>query len=164
MKCSMCDSKKKLEFQVKNVKYESSGLDNVVIHKAKVYHCDNCGEEYIQYGNLDAIDSAIVEALLKKDDSLTGKEIRFLRTYKGYSGQAFAKRLDVSPEHLYRMEAKNKPVSEKFDRLVRLAYLSLPTDYNYDDIQDMLEGKKEMITFKRINLFPKGDHYSIQFA
>ncbi len=164
MRCSMCENKKNLEVEIKNLKYESSGLDNVLIHKVKVYHCGVCGEDYIQYGNIDAIDAAIAEALLKKDKPLTGKEIRFLRTYKGYSGQRFANLINSSAAHLYRAEAQEKPVNSKFDRLVRLAILSLPTDRNYEDVHEMLEGKKEMVTFKRIELFPKGNHYSVQYA
>lgn len=163
MRCTMCESKKKLEPKVQNLKYQASGLDNIVIHGVKVYHCDNCGEQYIQYGNHDEIDAAVAEALLKKQKGLTGKEIRFLRTWKGYSGQRFAKLLNSSPAHLYRIEAKNSSVNEKFDRLVRLAIMSLATDRNYE-LHDMLEGKKDLVKYSRIEIQPKGSHYSVRFA
>lgn len=163
MRCTMCESKKKLEPKIQNLKYEVSGLDNIVIHGVKVYHCDNCGERYIQYGNHDEIDAAVAEALLKKQKSLTGKEIRFLRTWKGYSGQRFANLLNSSAAHLYRTEAKDSPVNDKFDRLVRLAIMSMTTDRNYE-LHDMLEGKKDLVKYNRIELQPKGGRYSVRFA
>ncbi len=112
MRCTMCESKKKLKPEIKNLKYDISGLDNVMIYGVKEYHCDHCGERYLQYGNHDEIDSAIAEALLKKEKSLTGKEIRFLRTWKGYSGQRFANLLNTSAAHLYRIEAKDSSVEK----------------------------------------------------
>lgn len=163
MRCTVCESKKKLEPKVQNIKYDASGLDNVVICGAKVYHCDNCGERYLQYGNIEEIDAAIADALLKKEEALTGKEIRFLRTWKGYSGQQFAKLLNSSAAHLYRIEAENSSTNDKFDRLVRLAIMSLATERNYE-IRDMLEGKKELINFNRIELRPTGSHYKVQYA
>jgi YgiT-type zinc finger domain-containing protein len=159
----MCDNKKTLKSETRNLKYEASGLENVVIRGVKVYHCDKCGERYIQYGNLDEIDAAVADALLRKEKPLTGKEIRFLRTWKGYSGQRFAKLLNSSPAHLYRIEASNGAANDKFDRLVRLAIMSMTTDRNYE-IHDMLEGKKELVKFKRIELKPHGRQYSVQFG
>ena len=163
MRCTVCESKKKLEPKVQNIKYEASGLDNIVIRDAKVYHCDNCGERYLQYGNLEEIDAAIADALLKKEKPLSGKEIRFLRTWKGYSGQQFSKLLNASAAHLYRIEANNRSANDKFDRLVRLAIMSLDTDRNYE-IRDMLEGKTKLVKYSRIELMPKGGHYSVQYA
>jgi putative zinc finger/helix-turn-helix YgiT family protein len=163
MRCTVCESKKKLEPKIQNVKYDASGLDNIVICGAKVYHCDNCGERYLQYGNIDEIDAAIADTLLKKDKPLSGKEIRFLRTWKGYSGQQFAKLLNSSPAHLYRIEAEDSSANDKFDRLVRLAIMSLATDRNYE-IRDMLEGKTEPVKYSRMELKAKGGRYRVQYA
>ena len=163
MRCTVCENKKKLEPKIKNIKYDASGLDNIVICGTKVYHCDNCGERYLQYGNLEEIDAAIADALLKKEKPLTGKEIRFLRTWKGYSGQQFSKLLNSSAAHLYRIEAEDSSVNDKFDRLVRLAIMSLATERNYE-IRDMLEGKIETVKYSRMELKSKGGHYSVQYA
>jgi hypothetical protein len=54
-------------------------------------------------------------------------------------------------------------VNDKFDRLVRLAIMSLATERNYE-ITDMLEGKTEPVKFKRIELKPSGGHYRVQYA
>jgi YgiT-type zinc finger domain-containing protein len=164
MRCTSCNSKRILKPETKTLKYEASGLDNVIIRGAKVYHCDNCGENYVQYGNLEEIDAAIADILLKKKAPLTGKEIRFLRTWKGYSGVRFASFISQSSAHLYRIEASNKPVNSKFDRLVRLAILTMDVDRNYEEIHEMLEGKKEMVSFRRIELKPHGSQYSVQYA
>lgn len=163
MRCTVCENKKKLEPVVQTVQYDASGLDNIVIRDTKVYQCDNCGERYVQYGNIDEIDKAVAEVLLKKEKPLTGKEIRFLRTWKGYSGQQFAKLINSSAAHLYRIEADDSSVNDKFDRLVRLAIMSLATERNYA-ITDILEGKSEAIKFKRIELKPAGGHYRVQYA
>jgi DNA-binding transcriptional regulator YiaG len=118
---------------------------------------------YVQYGDLEEIDKAIADVLLKKDKPLTGKEIRFLRTWKGYSGQQFAKLINSSAAHLYRIEADDSSVNDKFDRLVRLAIMSLATERNYE-ITDMMEGKTEPVKYKRIELKPAGGHYRVQYA
>lgn len=163
MRCTMCESKKNLKPKIENLKYEVSGLDNILVHGVKVYHCDNCGERYLQYGNHEEIDAAIAEALLKKQKALTGKEIRLLRRWKGYSGQRFARLLNTSAAHLYRIEAKNSSANDKFDRLVRLAIISLVKDRNYE-LHDMFEGKKDFIKYKRIEIQSKGGQYSLRYA
>ncbi|MBK8204743.1 MAG: YgiT-type zinc finger protein [Bdellovibrionales bacterium] len=163
MRCIECESTKKLKPKIKSMKYEVSGLENIVIRGVKVYECDNCGESYVQYGNIEEIDATIAQALLSKEGPMTGKEIRFLRTWKGYSGKNFATLISHSPEHLYREESKSVPVNKKLDRLVRLAIMSLATDRNYE-LRDRLEGKKAMVKFRRLALSPKGSHYIVKYA
>lgn len=140
MRCSECENPKKLSVTTKRVKYEVSGLKNVTILKAKVFQCDNCGERYTQYGNIEKINNSLAKALLKKGSPLTGKEVRFLRTWKGYSGRRFSDFLRCTYEHLYRIEAQEDSVNPKFDRLVRLAILSLEVDRNYE-ITKLFESK-----------------------
>lgn len=65
MRCIECESTKKLKPKIKSMKYEVSGLENIVIRGVKVYECDkNCGESYVQYGNIEEIDATIAKAFV----------------------------------------------------------------------------------------------------
>ncbi len=159
MKCSVCDSKKALKSEKRNIKYSLSGLDNITIEGATVHTCDNCGEEYTQYGDLEKINQVIAKTLLKKDESLTGKEIRFLRTHKGYSAKKFSAIIRIEPETLYRAEGKESPVNEKLDLKVRLAIAAIRNDDDYSDVIDVLAHESEALSYDRIFISRKSNSY-----
>lgn len=159
MKCSFCDNKNKLRVETRNVKYDESGLSNITIENVKVYICDQCGEEYFEYGDLEKINQAIAETLLKKEDPLTGKELRFLRTLKGYNGKKFATFLNIKSETLYRAEAEESGINEKLDRAVRLAFLAIPDDNDYSDVVKFLFHENKGLKFKRIEISHNKSNY-----
>lgn len=142
MKCTMCDNDKKLSKEIlPTYKYKDSGLDNVILHGVTVYRCEQCGEEYLELGNIEQLHNLIASMLIKKDSTLNGKEIRFLRKNLGYSAAVFAKLVGYENEHLSRIENGKNAVQEVFDRLVRMLVLERLPDRKYH-IQDLfLEGK-----------------------
>lgn len=104
MKCSMCENKKTLSKSHITVKYKECGLENVTLVGVGCFKCDQCGEEYMHYGDLEKLHSVIANVLLRKSDLLTGKEIRFLRKHLGYSGAMFARLIGYSHETISRIE------------------------------------------------------------
>ena len=55
MKCSMCENNKALKKSFVTVKYKASGLDNVTLTQVEHYKCEQCGEEYFKYGDLEKL-------------------------------------------------------------------------------------------------------------
>lgn len=147
MKCSMCENTKTLATSSVTHKYKECGLDSVILHGVKVSKCENCGETYFNFGNVDKLHQLIASYLVKKSDILTGQEIRFLRKYLGYSGTVFAGLVGYEVEHLSRLENGKSPISETFDRLVRtLVMEKIPSrDYSLHDL--FIEGKAIKISW-----------------
>lgn len=119
MKCVMCENKKVLKKDSKQIRYTQCGLDNVVLYGVAHYECNQCGEEYYSYGNQDELHTLIARALIFKSGLLSGKEVRFLRTYLGYSTAVFAKLTGYAKESISRMENQKQKIMKPFDRLVR---------------------------------------------
>jgi YgiT-type zinc finger domain-containing protein len=94
-----------MKAEVTTHRFKESGLDNVILHGVKRYHCANCGETVFDYGNINQLNLTLADTLLRKKDLLTGNEIRFLRTYTGYSSEMFSRIIGL--ESIGRIKAKS---------------------------------------------------------
>lgn len=162
MNCIMCENKKQLKRRVVTKKYKESGLDNVVLRGVEHFKCERCGEEYFGFGNLDQLHGLIAKALIYKKGPLRGKEVRFLRTYLGYSGKMFAALTGFTKETLSRFENEKQPISKTFDVLVRtLVVTKLPNrDYDFHDWWLQQKGTDS----KRVELEAKGKTWHLKTA
>ena len=106
-----------------NHRYIESGLDNVVLAGIPIHRCTDCGEVMPELKNIEKIHHSIAEALIKKSDSLTGKEVRFLRKEMDKSAKDLAALLNVSPVTVSRWEPGAKPVGIVSDKPVRMLYI-----------------------------------------
>ena len=138
----MCDNKKALKREKITHKYKECGLDNVTLVGVEHHRCDQCGEEYFGFGNIEKLHEAIAHVLLQKKDLLNGAEVRFLRKHLGYSGTMFAKLIGYDDATLSRLENGAQPVTRTFDHLVRFMVVSkLTPDRNYDLHDLILKGE-----------------------
>ncbi len=150
----MCENKKPLKSHKTKMRYKDCGLDNVILHGVEQFKCNRCGEVYFNFGDLEKLHALIAEILILKKGLITGKEVRFLRTYLGYSGAIFAKLMGCTKETLSRVENSKQKPGMIYDRLIRtLVYQKLP-DRNYD-LHDLWLSDKE-IPLKNIELKPRG--------
>ncbi len=157
MKCVMCNNNTSLKHRKINLKYKDCGLDNVTIHGVIMHHCNACGEDYLSIGNLDSLHAAIAEYLLTTAYKLSGKEVRFLRTFLGYSTDLFAKLTGYDPATVSRIENGKQEASLSFNILVKsLAANKLP-DRNYDLHDLWLKGKRPAV--KHIDLKLSGKQW-----
>ena len=153
MKCVNCENQKELKKETRaKVKYKEGGLPNVTLAGVDVYRCDECGEEYFDYGNLDVLHQQIGEMLLSKKGLLNGKEVRFLRSQLGYSGRMFAKLIGYEPETLCRIENGTSPVIKGFDRLVRFAWATFKLPNRDYDLHDTLLDESKQTPARSIEL------------
>jgi DNA-binding transcriptional regulator YiaG len=69
---------------------------------------------------IEDLHRAVAHALLRKPTRLTSEEIRYLRTYLGWSSMALAAHMGTTPETVSRWEHGATPIGKTADRLLRL--------------------------------------------
>lgn len=137
MECPSCSSKKAMRPEVVTHKFKESGLDNVTLSGVKSYRCNDCGEVVYDFGNINQLNQLIAEALLRKKGHLTGKEIRYLRSYVGYSSEMFAKMLGYDKTSWSRIENERSNISNQVNMAVRWAVAGKLADRDYD-VHDLI--------------------------
>ena len=101
--------------------YTESGLPNVWLSGVEVFEC-SCGEKFALIPCLDGLHKLIGKTLIRKEEQLSGREIRFLRKHMGMMSKDFAKELGVQNVTVSRWENDDSKPSEAVDRLIRLVY------------------------------------------
>lgn len=146
--CSNCENRKPLKSKPVKRKYEACGLDYVTIDGVIESTCNNCGETYYNYGDLERVHRLIAEAVSQKDKLLDGKEVRFLRTYLGFSREMFIGMVGLTSEHLSRIENDKFATPKWLDMVLRVFVQKMPPDRNYKKQDEFLKKRK----FKRIQI------------
>jgi YgiT-type zinc finger domain-containing protein len=150
MKHCICENKKALKRQRITKKFTEGGLESVTLIGVEFYKCGLCGEEFYGYGDIEQLNQVIAHALITKKSLLTGKEIRFLRKYLGYSGPVFASLVKYEKETVYRIEGGSQSITESYDRLVRFLVASKLPNRDYDLHNLIL--KNQLRDFRRLEV------------
>lgn len=145
-------------------RFKESGLDNVILHGVRQHRCSHCGEVLYDFGHLNQLHQLIADTLLRKKELLLGPEIRFLRTYIGYSSEMFARIIGLDKTSLSRIENGRSKISNQVNMSVRFAVAGKMADRDYD-LHDFIEAieKEALISFKNAEFkaSPKG-HWQLQ--
>lgn len=115
MKCINCGHT--MTTKKENVPY--TALPGTVLVGVDVSRCPNCGEMETAIPAIDELNRVLAEAVIRKTPRLNGGEIRFLRSYLGYSGADFAKLIGVDPATVSNWETDKKPIGHQSDLLLR---------------------------------------------
>jgi putative zinc finger/helix-turn-helix YgiT family protein len=115
MKCVQCGST--VTTKRENVPYRA--LPGVVLVGVAVSRCAKCGEYEVAIPAIDELNKLISNAVIRKKSRLKGSEIRFLRTYLGYSGADFAKLIGSSASTVSKWESDSQPIGHHADLLLR---------------------------------------------
>lgn len=109
------------------------GLD-VVIHDVETRRCPECGHDEVVIPRIEELHRTIARAISRRPGRLEPGEIRFLRTYLGYSSVDFAALLGVTPETVSRWERTSKPqqMGKVAERLLRMLAQYGEPDQIYD--------------------------------
>ena len=97
-----------------------------------VWRCPHCGEFEVEIPRLAQLHRVIAQAIAVRPVRLTGPEIRFLRTYIGWSGRDFARRFNKSPETISRWENGKRAMDPMADVQLRLWVVAGPQTSSYD--------------------------------
>jgi len=110
----------------------------VVLENVEVRRCSSCGDEEVVIPNIEGLHKAIAGLLAEKPAKLSPQEVRFLRTYLGYSSVDFARVMGVTAETVSRWERVDQPHSmgETAERFLRyMAVCCCPiSDYGLDKL------------------------------
>ena len=122
MKVAVCPNcKQKGNIHIGRYHYTESGLRNVWLVGVEIFECD-CGERFAFIPCAQELHKLIAEILLKKEDQLSGREIRFLRKHLGLKAKDFAKQIGVRNVTVSRWEQEETIPPEPIDRLIRFFY------------------------------------------
>jgi putative zinc finger/helix-turn-helix YgiT family protein len=120
--CPVC-GEGRLETRQEVRKY-GRGID-VTLVNVPVRRCPACGEEFLVIPAVEELHRLIAHDLARSTSRLGPGEIRFLRTYLGYSSTDFARLMGVTPETVSRWESRRAPqqMATPAERLLRLMAL-----------------------------------------
>jgi len=122
MNCVKCNTAM-TAIKDKPYRYTECGLDNVEIIGITVYRCESCEEEYVSIPKVKELHNVLGEMICMKDGRLLGKEVVFLRKEMRKNGREFALMLDITAEHLSRIEHDAKTVTNTLGKLIRALYM-----------------------------------------
>lgn len=104
--------------------YTESGLENVYISGIEICTC-SCGEKIVSVPRVSALHDLIGIRIVKKNASLSGREIRFLRKNIGLTGTKLAEIIGVDNATISRWEKGGQFPEPPNDRLLRLVYCGI---------------------------------------
>ena len=115
MKCFQCGSAMTTKREI--VPY--SALPGTVLLDVEVSRCPTCGEYEVAIPAIDELNRVLAQEVIRKRGRLNGAEIRFLRTYLGYSGTDFARLIGSAPATVSRWESDAQEIGHHADLLLR---------------------------------------------
>ncbi len=121
MKCPQCRTP--MQSRRENVRWDASGLPNVVLVDVEVRRCPACDERAVVIPRIESLHRSLAMTLIERPSRLTPHEIRFLRKWLGWSGQDFARHFGVTPTTVSRWESVEdpSPMGGTAERLLRLS-------------------------------------------
>jgi DNA-binding transcriptional regulator YiaG len=105
--------------QINAYHYTECGLDNVIVHGISAV-VDDAGETVLTIPNVNGLHRSIAKAIVSKRSSMSGKELRFLRTEMGMTQAQLAAMIHREPLAISRWERAEVPMDSNADTLIRL--------------------------------------------
>ena len=103
----------------KDYHYTECGLDNVIIRNANFVAKDHDGEQVFHIPAVGMLHRAIAEGLINQPGTMTGPEIRFLRTEMGMTQSKMAELVHRDTQSVGRWERNETPLEPPIDILIR---------------------------------------------
>jgi transcriptional regulator with XRE-family HTH domain len=117
-------------------RYTECGLDNVLIEGMNVL-VDDGGEKSITIPNINGLHRVIALGIVRRKNSISGKELRYLRTEMGMTQAKLAEMVHCEPLTISRWERGEYPIDATAETLIRVCAtqeLGLPTDTKVSEI------------------------------
>ncbi len=115
MKCMQCGHA--VTTKRENMPYKA--LPGTVLVGVEVSRCASCGEYEVAIPAIDELNRVLAATVIRKPSRLSGGEVRFLRSYLGYSGADFAALIGSDPATVSRWEGDKQPIGHHTDLLLR---------------------------------------------
>lgn len=114
-KCTMCGHT--MTTKRENVPYRS--LPGTVLVGVEVSRCAKCGEYEVAIPAINELNRMLAGAVIRKSGRLGGGEIRFLRSYLGYSATDFAEIIGSDKSTVSHWETGKTSIGHHADLLLR---------------------------------------------
>ena len=102
--------------------FKECGLDN--IHLKNGYSVIETAEgKAVSIKDIDSLHRAIAQCIIKKDESISGKEFRFLRIELDLSQKAIGKLMEYTDQTIAKWEKGAEPVPVLADKAIRDLYV-----------------------------------------
>ena len=141
---SPCEHSEVKILRAQSVVYTAAGLSNVTLQALPVSQCTKCKVEECHIPRRAELHDMLAQALLNQSRTLSGQEIRFLRTVARMNAAEFAERLTVTRQTVQKWEARRvlRFRNESAARAI-LASLILKTDVSAETFRlpDMILSK-----------------------
>lgn len=100
--------------------------NNVALVEGTLHRCLGCGATYHELSRVEELSQIVARTIARQEERLRPEQIRFLRTYLGYSSKDFAAFLAVTPETVSRWETVSGPMVMQLstEKLIRLMALT----------------------------------------
>ena len=109
----------KREIKLKEYRYTESGLNNVIVKGAHIL-VDDAGERCVTIPNINGLHKAIASGIVYRHSTMTGKELRFLRSEMGMTQAELAAMVHREPLAISRWERAEIPIDSNAEALIRL--------------------------------------------
>jgi putative transcriptional regulator len=106
----------------KSYHYQGCGLDNIYLLSGYEIVKDDDGEGVV-IRNMDGLHRAIAFELVTEQKVLSGKEVRYLRTFMDLSQSGLGKLLGIDSQMIARYEKEQSEMPSPTDRLLRAIVL-----------------------------------------
>ena len=100
-------------------RYTDCGLDNVMIDGVQ-FIVDDGGDEVVCIPNVNGLHRAIAHQILLRQSSMSGAELRFIRTEMGLTQAQLAGLVHREPLAVSRWERGESPVDSNAEAIIRL--------------------------------------------
>ena len=115
MECMNCGA----EMTTKRESVQYKSLPGTVLQGVEVSRCPKCGAVETAIPAIEQLNQLLAKHVIEKPGRLNGGEIRFLRTFLGYSGADFAKIIGSNASTVSRWESDAQPMGNHADLLLR---------------------------------------------
>jgi DNA-binding XRE family transcriptional regulator len=143
--------------------YMECGLENVVIY-GLTPETDDAGETVITIPAVDELHRKIAEGIVRRDASMHGAELRFLRTEIGLTQAGLGELVDRDRQTVIHWEKETQRIDRNAEAIIRrhvIECLSLDVDIEIAAIAGMVEHKPIEAT---IEIEKDGGEYTLAAA
>jgi transcriptional regulator with XRE-family HTH domain len=155
--CGKCGSEARLQpisrYQLK--KETVGGMHVEVFEAVQILSCEKCGVLRTDIPNLPGLMSAVAVMRCNLEQKLNGREIRFLRKAMDNTAKELASHLDTTEETVSRWENDKQPISNPFERMLRVRVcreLGDRTGIDWNDDHILYQLKIPSVSTKPIKL------------
>lgn len=100
--------------------YTISGLPNLGLVGINYFYCERCEDKRPLVPRIAELHRVVAVFLIQRPTPLGGAELRFVRKQAGFPQKEFAALLDITPEHVCRVEREaGKYLSDRAEKHAR---------------------------------------------